>query len=115
MATFQLIMKWHYQYDKEGTWLDEDDGEERYDIRESAVFPLPHIRDKSLEIRDVNTDGDRITVGLYADHHTFTVQSDGEAVTAFVHDDYMVCGDSVSQTLRLVFSVNAMGNAPIES
>jgi len=105
VTTYRLVMAWHYTYDKEGTWFDEDDGEERYEIAENAVFPFPHIRDKHLEIRSVNTDGDRVTVELYADHHTFTVQNDGEAVTAYVHDDYTVCGDSVSQTLRLTVSL----------
>ena len=105
MKTYELVVKWHYTYDKESTWYDEDDGVERYEIKENTAYPLPYIHDKCLEIRTVNTDGGCIRIELYVDHHTVTVYGNGEAVVAFAHDDYMVCGDSVSQTLRLEITV----------
>jgi len=52
-----LVMKWDYKYDKESTWFDEDSGEEQYELKEGASYTLPHIKEKSLEIRSVKTAG----------------------------------------------------------
>ena len=98
---FCLIMKWDYKYDKESTWFDEDHGENQYDLIEGASYKLPHISDKSLEIRSVISEGDLVKAEIYVDHETYIVCNSGECVVAFAHDDYMVAGDSVSQTLRM--------------
>ena len=95
-----LVMKWDYKYDKESTWFDEDSGENEYDLVEGASYKLPHISDKSLEIRSVTAEGDLVKAKIYVDQ-TYTVCNNGESVVAYAHDDYMVAGDSVSQTLRM--------------
>ncbi len=100
-----LVMKWDYKYDKESTWFDEDSGENEYELIEGASYKLPHISDKSLEIRSVIAEGDVVKAEIYVDHETYTVCSGEESVVAFAHDDYMVAGDSVSQTLCMKFAV----------
>ena len=104
MATHLLFMKWDYKYDKESTWFDEDSGENQYDLVEGASYKLPHISDKSLEIRSL-AEGDHIKAEIYVDHETYTVCNNGESVVAFAYDDYMVAGDSVSQTLRMELTI----------
>ena len=53
MKEHYLVMKWDYKYDKESTWFDEDSGEEQYELKEGASYTLPHIKEKSLEIRSL--------------------------------------------------------------
>ena len=101
MRDHYLVMKWYYKYDKENTWFDEDSGENQYELSEGALYKLPHISDKSLEIRSVAAEGDLVKAEIYVDHETYTVCNNGESVVAFAYDDYMVAGDSVSQTLRM--------------
>ena len=98
---FCLIMKWDYKYDKESTWFDEDHGENEYELIEDASYKLPHISDKSLEIRSVMAEGDIVKAEIYVDYATYTVCNSGELTVAYAHDDYMVAGDSVSKTLRM--------------
>ena len=105
MKKHLLIMKWDYKYDKESTWFDEDSGEERYELCEGASYKLPHISDKSLEIHSVTEEEGCIKAEIYADYATHTVCNNGEPVVGFAHDDYMVAGDSVSQTLRMEFTI----------
>ncbi len=100
-----LIMRWDYKYDKESTWFDYADGENRYELSEGATYPLPHISDKSIEILSVTRDGDLITAEIYVDHSTYTVSNGGEPVVAYAHDDYMVAGDSVSQALCMRLTI----------
>ena len=100
-----LFMKWDYKYDKESTWFDEDSGEEQYELKEGASYTLPHIKEESLEIRSVTAEGDLVTAKIYVDHETYTVCNNGESVVAFAYDDYMVAGDSVSQTLRMELTI----------
>ena len=104
MNKYYLIMKWDYKYDKESTWFDEDSGENQYDLVEGASYKLPHISDKSLEIRSVTAEGDLVKAKIYVDQ-TYTVCNNGESVVAYAHDDYMVAGDSVSQTLRMELTI----------
>ena len=101
-----LFMKRDYKYDKESTWFDEDSGENQYELIEGASYKLPHISDKSLEIRSVTAEGDLIKAEIYVeDHETYTVCNNGESVIAYAYDDYMVAGDSVSQTLRMELTI----------
>ena len=100
-----LIMKWDYKYDKESTWFDEDSGETQYELLEGASYTLPHIKEKSLEIRSVKTEGDLIQAEIYVDHNTYTVCENGEPVVGSAYYDYSVAGDSVSQTLCMKFTV----------
>ena len=99
-----LLIKWDYEYDKEGTWFDTDSGEERYELLDGADYPLPHIR-KKLTVREITQDGDTIRAELYADHQTATVCSGGDPVILHVSDSYSVCGDSVHQSLSLKITV----------
>ena len=105
MKEHNLVMQWDYKYDKESTWFDEDSGEEQYELKEGASYTLPHIKEESLEIRSVKTEGDLVQAEIYVDHETYTVCNNGESVVAFAHDDYMVAGDSVSQTLRMELTI----------
>ena len=100
-----LLMQWEYDYDKEGTWFDHEEGAERFALAEAAAYPLPHLRGKCVTVVSLERDGDTVTATLYVDHRTVTVKSDGESVSAHASDDYSVAGDSVHQTLSLVFSI----------
>ena len=100
-----LVMQWDYKYDKESTWFDEDSGENQYDLIEGASYKLPHISDKSLEIRSVTSEANLVKTEIYVDHETYTVCNNGESVVAYAHDDYMVAGDSVSQPLRMELTI----------
>ena len=100
-----FVMKWDYKYDKESTWLDEDSGENQYELIEGASYKLPYISDKNMEIRSLVAEGDLVKAEIYVDHETYTVCNNGESVVAYAHDDYMVAGDSVSQTLRMEFAI----------
>jgi hypothetical protein len=98
-------MKWDYKYDKESTWFDKDSGENQYELIEDASYKLPHISNKSLEIRSVAIEGALVKAEIYVDHATYTVCNSGEPTVAYAHDDYMVAGDSVSQTLRMELTI----------
>ena len=100
-----FVMKWDYKYDKESTWLDEDSGENQYELIEGASYKLPYISDKSIEIRSLAVEGDLVKAEIYVDHETYTVSNSGEPTVAFAYDDYMVAGDSVSQTLRMELTI----------
>ena len=100
-----LVMQWDYKYDKESTWFDEDSDENQYDLVEGASYKLPHISDKSIEIRSVVSEGDTVKAEIHVDHETYTIGNNGESVVAFAYDDYMVAGDSVSQTLRMELTI----------
>ena len=65
-----LIMKWDYKYDKESTWFDEDSGENEYELTEGASYKLPHISDKTIEIRSVAVEGGLVKAEIYVDHET---------------------------------------------
>ena len=104
MDNHVLVMKWDYKYDKESTWFDEDHGENEYELIEGASYKLPHISDKSIEIRSVTAEGDLVKAKIYVDQ-TYTVCNNGESVVAFAYDDYMVAGDFVSQTLRMDLTI----------
>ena len=105
MRDHYLVMKWDYKYDKESTWFDEDSGENEYDLIEGASYKLPHISNKSLEIRSLTAEGDLVKAEIYVDHEIHTVCNSGEPVVGYAHDDYMVAGDSVSQTLCMKFTI----------
>ena len=100
-----FVMKWDYKYDKESTWLDEDSGENQYELIEGASYKLPYISDKNMEIRSLVAEGDLVKAEIYVDHETYTIGNNGESVVAYAHDDYMVAGDSVSQTLRIELTI----------
>ena len=100
-----LVTKWEYKYDKESTWFDEDSGENQYDLTEGASHKLPHISDKSFEICSVTAESDLIKAEIYVDHERYTVCNNGESVIAYAHDDYMVAGDAVCQTLRMELTI----------
>ena len=95
MSEHLLIMRWKYDYDKEGTWFDEEEGEERLPLTANAAYPLPHLRGKCLEIRSVTKEDGSVIAEIYADYKTHTVSSGGEPTVAYAHDSYSVAGDSV--------------------
>lgn len=100
-----LAMKWDYKYDKESTWFDEDSGEEQYQLREGAEYPLP-IEDKiKVEIRSVTQESDTVKAEVYVDHHTVIVVSGQEPVIAHASNSYSVAGDSVHESWCLKFTI----------
>ena len=110
MKQYRLIMKWDYEYDKEGTWFDTDSGKECYKLIEGAAYPLPHISKKSVEIRALQQEGDFVSATLWVDSHSVTVESTGEMIKTFALDSYSVCGDTVHQTLCLIFSIEEVSS-----
>lgn len=105
MEEYRLIMKWDYEYDKEGYWFDNDHGENCYKLTEGNSYSLPHIDRKKVEIRSVTNDGDTIRAEVYVDSHTVTVCSDGEPAVAHASYSYTAAGDSVHQSLCLTFTI----------
>ena len=100
-----LVMKWDYDYNKEGTWFDEEHGEEEYELTANAAYPLPHLRGKCLEIRSVTKEDGIIKAEIYADYETHTVTYGAKPTVAYAHDSYSVAGDSVSQSLRMELEI----------
>ena len=100
-----LVVEWEYDYDKESTWFDSDQGTERYWIEAGTSFPLPHMIKKRCEILSVIEEGAHLTVELKLDYQTVTVRNDGERVPCHVDEDYMAAGDSVSTHLALQFYI----------
>lgn len=100
-----LVVKWDYHYDKEGTWSSTDEGEIRYLLQPNTYFPLPNIEKKKAELLSVEKVEDSIRVELKVEYQTVMVYSAGEPVTVYVSNSYSVCGDSVYESLRLIFSV----------
>lgn len=105
MADYCLIMKWDYEYNKEGYWFDNDSGEDCYELTEGKSYPLPHINRKEFEIRSVTNFGDTVKAEVYVDYHTVTVCSDGEPAVAHASYSYTVAGDCVHQSLRIAFTI----------
>ena len=100
-----LVMKWSYDYDKEGTWFDSDEGVYGYELTADTHFPLPHIEKKVVEILEVSQEGDLITAYLRLGVDTFTVKSDGAEVQQHVSDSYAAGGDVVHQSIAMTFTI----------
>ena len=107
MENYMLVMKWDYEYDKEGTWFDEDSSEEQYQLREGAEYPLPKEDKIKVEIRSITQEGDTVKAEVYVDHHTVTVVSGGDPVIAHASNSYSVAGDSVHESWCLKFTIEA--------
>ena len=105
MDKYLLVMQWDYEYDKESTWFDEDNGEKRYELVEGAEYPLPHEDSIKVEIRSVTQEGDTVKAEVYVDHHTVTVVSGQEPVIAHASNRYSVAGDSVHESWCLKFTI----------
>ena len=105
MRNHYLVMKWHYDYDKEGTWFDEDDGCEQYEIKEGASYSLPHMHGKTLTIQSVKECDGTVEACIHAGYESYTVKSGGDPVEGYVHHDYSAAGDSVSTSLYMTFTV----------
>ncbi len=105
MNKYWLVMKWDYEYDKEGTWFDEDSGEKRYELVSGAEYSLPKEEKIKVEIRSVTQEGDIVKAEVYVDHHTVTVLSGQEPVVAHASNSYSVAGDSVHESWCLEFTI----------
>ena len=105
MDKYLLVMKWEYEYDKEGTWFNEDSGEKRFELKEGASYPLPHEDKIKVEIRSFTKEGDGVKAEVYVDCHTVTVVSGGDPVISHASNSYSVCGDSVHESWCLSFTV----------
>lgn len=105
MKQYDLIMQWNYDYDKEGTWFDNDEGIVSYVLQENTHFYLPHSSSKRVEVRKVEIDGDVAKAEIYVDYQTYTVTSGAEPVVAHASDSYSVAGDSVHLSWVLKFII----------
>ena len=102
---FYLNIKWKYKYDKEGYWIDEYNGVNKYDLVRGASYELPRFTSKSLFIISVNTYDDVVSAELSVDGANVTVIKGAEPVSCHVYDEYGVCGDSVSRDLYMTISI----------
>ncbi|MBQ8861296.1 MAG: hypothetical protein IJ021_00980 [Clostridia bacterium] len=100
-----LAVKWNYEYDKEGTWFDNDSGEDLYALEKGASYPLPRIWEESLEIRSLSVKGGVTCAEIYVDHSTVTVLGDGKPAMAHASDSYSVAGDCVDQSLDMSITI----------
>lgn len=104
MEALYLFVKWHYDYDKEGTWFDEEDGEDTYPLIQGARHSLPRLFRKEFEIRSVSLEDGIATAEIYADYHT-TIVTEGKPVTAHASASYSAASDSVHQSLAMTLSI----------
>ena len=105
MKNYYLFVKWDYKYDKEGWWIENYSGENEYELVSGASYELPRIWEKSIEILSVETDGDAVAAELDVANRIVSVKNDGVFVKVHASDDYMVCGDSVSQDLWMEITI----------
>ena len=105
MKQYNLIMKWDYDYDKEGTWFDEDQGVVSYILQENTHFVLPHSIKKRVEVRKVAVIDGVATAEIYVDYSTYIVTSGAEPVVAHASESYSVAGDCVDKSWVLEFSI----------
>lgn len=108
MDKYSLRIKWDYTYDKEGSWFDNDCGEDTAELIAGTSYPLPHMRNKYLDILSVSSDGDTVTAEVSVDHKTITLHSGEEPVTAHASSSYSVAGDSVHQSLCLGLGIEKL-------
>ena len=100
-----LVMKWDYDYDKEGTWFDEDNGIVSYILQENTHFVLPHSIKKRVEVRKVEVIDGVAKAEIYVDYSTYIVTSGAEPVVAHASESYSVAGDCVDKSWVLEFSI----------
>ena len=62
MKEYCLLMKWDYEYDKEGTWFDSEKGETIYSLVEGMSYDLPHMYKKKITIKSVEINNDVVKV-----------------------------------------------------
>jgi len=105
MKQYNLIMKWNYNYDKEGTWFDEDQGVVSYILQENTHFTLPHSTTERVEVRKVEVIDGVATAEIYVDYSTYIVTSGAEPVVARASDSYCAAGDCVDLRWVLEFTI----------
>ena len=105
MKEYCLLMKWDYEYDKEGTWFDIEKGETIYSLVEGMSYDLPHMYKKKITIKSVEINNDVVKVEVEVDYSVLTIINNGEIVNKSISSSYMVCGDSVHQTLMASFQI----------
>lgn len=105
MKEFNLIMQWDYQYDKEGTWFDDDSGVVSYILQENTHFALPHSIKKRVEVRKVEITDDIVKAQIEVDYNTYTITSGAEPVVAHASESYCVAGDCVDLSWVLMFTI----------
>ena len=105
MKQYNIIMQWEYSYDKEGTWIDNDNGVVSYILQENTHFTLPHCDRKRVEVRKVQIDGNVVTAEVHVDYKTYTVTNNGEPVVAHASYSYSAGGDCVDLDWVLKFTI----------
>lgn len=103
MEQYLLHMMWHYTYDKEGTWYDNEDGESTFPLVEGASYPLPNMERKRLEVLSVTETPEGVSCEVYVDHSRVIVTASPTA--AYAAYDYSVCGDSVHTSLSMKLAI----------
>ena len=104
MEALYLHMNWHYEYDKEGTWFDREDGESEYPLVTGDAHSLPNISRKSFEICSVEMVDGKARAEIYVDHRRIWV-TEGARAHAHATYDYSAAGDSVHVSLDMVLSI----------
>ena len=108
MEALYLHMKWHYEYDKEGTWFDSEDGENVYPLVAGETHSLPNIGRKSFEICSAEVVDGKVRAEIYVDHRRVWV-IEGETARAHATHNYSAAGDSVHVTLDMWYFSAAPG------
>lgn len=101
---FCVKLMYRYKYDNEGRTATEE-GEDLYELRAGAKYPLPYMHGSSLEIYSVSLDGETVTATLRAGGDTVTVSENGEPAYAYASGEYSVFGDSVHEGLSMSLTV----------
>ena len=96
---WKLTMHWWYHYDKEGTWTDDENGVEEYDIAVGVKDAFPNFRDRFFEILSVNEADGTLMVHLSVDGARLTLTDNAPLYEGRLCKEYTVCGDHVSQDL----------------
>ena len=101
-----INVSWTYNYDKEGTWFDTDEGSFELSAVVGASCELPHLMGKYIKVTDVVSDGEGLTIALDINGSTYTVTRGKDPELARVASSYSVAGDVVYQDITLEISVD---------
>ena len=101
-----INVSWTYNYDKEGTWFDNDEGVFTLSAVVGESLELPHLMKRYIKVTEVVQDGEGLTVTLDVNGTAYTVTSGKEPVVARVASSYSVAGDVVYQDITLIITVD---------
>ena len=101
MKQWTLTLDWHYNYDKEGSWSDDEDGTTTFVIEEGAEYPVPNMSNKKMLLHSVKEEDGVLSLQIDVDSHRYTVRSDEpSSVVGHCGYSYSVAGDCVNISLN---------------